>query len=185
MELFLGFVVGVVASILASLIVSILPTHQYRPVIAFGRNPSLFFRLLHHGEERQIKGRIDALFDAWRKKDSKAYLACWAEDAIRIVGPKSNEEYKKGSIGAGFNAACLRYSKIDAPCVILEHIAFSPTRDNAVVHVYYRMNLLRAQDGLPVFEESSEVYALRKADGDWLITSNIDHFCEIRSTSTG
>ncbi|MFC1679097.1 hypothetical protein ACFL2T_02675 [Elusimicrobiota bacterium] len=183
MDIILGFILGVIASVFASFIVSSLPTHRYRPLIAFGKNPGLFIRLLVGGEEQIIYNRISVLFRAWETKNEKAYLECWTEDAVRIVGAKSNSKQNKDKIGKVFRASCKRYLKIKVPCAILEQVSLNPSKNKAIAHVYYRMDLVRSKDNLPVYEESREVYALKKSERKWLITSNIDHFCEIRPTT--
>jgi Domain of unknown function (DUF4440) len=175
-----GFILGIIASLLASFTYASLPPHRQRPILAFLRNPRLFIRLRCATEERRVKSRIDALFSAWARKDLPAYLSCWAEDAVRIIGTESNVKEDKSLIGAKFSAAGTRYFEIGVSSVVFDSITIGPRPGTAVAEVSYRFVLTRTEDLLPVVEDSREVYALRVVQGEWLIASNIDHFYEIR-----
>jgi Domain of unknown function (DUF4440) len=184
MALFVGFLLGVMASLLASFayayITNAVPLHRQRPVLAALRNPQLYYRLRRDTAERRVKQRIEALFAAWRRKQLADYLACWTGDAVRIIGTESNVKEDKAMIGAKFSASCKRYSAIEVSSVVFESIRIGPRPGMAMAEVSYRFVLTRAEDALPVVEDAHEVYALREQEGSWIVASNIDHFYEIR-----
>ncbi|MEK6739289.1 MAG: hypothetical protein AABY74_11565, partial [Planctomycetota bacterium] len=87
MDLFLGFLLGCIASMLATIFVNAIPAYRQRPVLSLLRNPRLFVQLRRDTEQKRIKTLIDSLFKAWEEKNLEKYMACWASDAVRVVGP--------------------------------------------------------------------------------------------------
>lgn len=184
-----GFIAGVIATLfsdaIASWLARLFPIKFTRWLSAVAANPKLYLRTRQNTPERKIKELLDTLFHAWEQKDLNGYLACWADDAIRIVGLSSNREENKAQIREKFIASCERYSKIRVESFVLERIDLLPQSDSAVAEVRYRFHLTRARDTLPVLEDAKEVYALRKVEGAWTITSNIDHFFVIGEHHAG
>jgi ketosteroid isomerase-like protein len=183
MELFFGFLLGILASVIASFLFiylsALIQPEQHRPIIALLRNPVLALRLVRDTNERSVKQRIETLFDAWERKDSQTYLSCWADDAVRLIGAASSQAETKDSIATKFHVSCERYSDIHVSCPVMEDIKIAPSEDVALAQVYYRFDLTRAQDSLPVVEASLEVYKLRRVKDDWLIAANIDYFSPV------
>jgi ketosteroid isomerase-like protein len=183
MELFLGFLLGILASMIASFLFvylsALITPEQHKPIVAFLRNPALAIRLLRDTNERRVKKRIEALFHAWETKDSQAYLSCWANDAVRLIGAVFGTTERKDSIAAKFHASCERYSDIRVSCLVIEDIKIAPPGDVAMAQVYYRFDLTRAQDSLPVVEASLEMYKLQRLNDNWLIAANIDYFSPV------
>jgi hypothetical protein len=181
-EIIIGFVLGVVSSVLASFLFSwvtaIFPFERQRWFIAFLRNPMLKARIAFRAEDRKIRDRIHRVFCAWRDKDLESYLSCWAEDCIRIIGSSSTVKEDKLAIAEKFKRSCEEYREISTPIVVIDNIKISPDGCNAVAEVYYRFELTRIDDSLPAVESSREFYSLRLSDGDWIIFSNIDYFTE-------
>ncbi|HXM46471.1 MAG TPA: nuclear transport factor 2 family protein [Pyrinomonadaceae bacterium] len=183
MQLIVGFILGVVASVLASFVFTwlsaIFPFERQRWIVAFLRNPILPFKLLRRGEERRIKDCIRRLFQSWCNKDLEKYLACWADDCVRVMGSVSTVKEDKNTIAQKFIRSCKRYSEISTPVIAFENIRISPDSRNAIAEVYYRFELIRAEDSLPAVESSREFYSLRKSGDEWLIASNIDYFTDV------
>ena len=177
MSLFLGFVLGVIASVIASVVISAIPPHKQRKVIAVLRNPWLNFQLLRSTPHQEIKAVLCKLFNAWEKKDLDSYLSCWSTDAVRVVGPMSQRQDGFEDLRVTFSAAIGKYKTITVSSVIFEKIEFEASRPaDASAMLHYRFDLVRASDGLPVSEEATEFYALRKSEEDgWQIASNLDH----------
>jgi len=119
MELFIGFLIGIVASIIASFAFkafeSALPLSKQKRLFGFLKNPSLFMRIRFNTEEK-IKELIVKLFNAWETKDPEEYLSCWSDDAIRVVGTNSPIKENKKTIKTKFMDAIEKYStiKVDA-----------------------------------------------------------------------
>lgn len=177
MEIFLGFVFGCVASMLATLILNAIPAYRQRPILSLLRNPVLFLQLHRNTEQRRIKALIDSLFKAWEEKDLKKYMACWASDAVRVVGPANTIVDHLPDIEEGFKKSANRYSAIRVLSAHIEDIKIRETTpDEAVVEARYRFHLTRAADLLPLYEEATEFYVLRRTKHEgWRIASNLDH----------
>lgn len=62
--------------------------------------------------------------------------------------------------------------------LVIEDVRLSNKGQTAVVYVFYRFDLVRTGDALPIVEHSREVYSLGRVNDSWLITANIDHFTE-------
>ncbi len=183
MDLLIGFILGVVASIVASFVflwmTAAVPKIRQRPIVALIRNPSLFWKLRASTPERDVKERICALFRAWVKRDRDAYLICWAEGATRVYGLRAEKRQSKADIAAHFDGAIAKYSEIRVIGPVFEDIRILAGGARAVAEIAYRFALTQAQDSIPVHEESREAYALEKVDGTWFINSNIDHYSEL------
>jgi Domain of unknown function (DUF4440) len=184
MELAIGFVLGIVASVIASFMVLWLTGSRQRPILSAIRNPGLRFRLLRQTPEREIAEVITRLFRAWEQKNLELYLSCWSDDCIRIQGATSNVKQDKNTIGSKFMNSCAKYASIVVPTLIFEDIGVASDGTAATAHVYYRFELIRSPDALPTIEYSREVYSLRRADCIWRIAANIDHFKEIAPSAT-
>lgn len=182
MEYLIGFILGVLASILASFVVSTIPPERQRWLTALMRNPSLLFRLKRAGPEREIRDLLQKLFRAWESKNLSEYLDCWAEDCIRLTGPTSSNKEDKAAIRAKFEDSCRRHSQIRVTALILKDVRLVPMGDRAIAEVFYRFALTRTEDSLPIHETADEVYSLHKEEARWLITANIDHYHEVGST---
>ena len=183
MQLLIGFILGVVSSAIASFLFRWyemdVPIVKQKRMIVFCRNPALYIKLRLNTEERRIKQVIERLFNAWENKDLYAYASCWADDAVRIIGVTSTQEEDKSEILEKFRSSCQKYSVIRVTALIYDDISIGPRQGTSFVKVHYRFELVRAKDGLPVVEESQEVYSLRLRDTSWQIATNIDHFYEI------
>ena len=179
MELWIGFALGIVASVIASFVFLWLTASSQRPFLVALRTPRLRVRLLRQTPEREIADVIRRLFRSWGEKDSNSYLACWSEDCIRLQGSMSDAGQSKAEIAAKFKSSCERYASISVRALAIEDIHVAPDGSKAVAHVSYRFELVRSRDALPIVEESREVYSLRRSDGVWQITANIDHFATI------
>jgi uncharacterized protein (TIGR02246 family) len=183
MELLVGFILGIVASIIASFVFkaleSSIPLSKQKRLITFFRNPKLFVNLHRDTEERKIKELIEKLFKAWETKDIELYLSCWADDTVRIVGTDSTTKESKDEIARKFNASFDKYSDIRVEALVLDDITLGPRAGTATAKVHYRFSLTRSSDYLPIAEEAQELYSLRQTKGEWIIASNIDHFYEI------
>ncbi len=98
MEFIVGFISGVLASVIASFLFRWfeidVPLVKQKRMMAFFRNPALYLRLKLNTDERRIKQLVERLFFAWEMKDLNAYSSCWADDAVKIVGSES--PYKGG-----------------------------------------------------------------------------------------
>lgn len=179
MELFLGFILGLISSLFASYafawLAPLLPVSQQKQVKIYILKPRLFFKLLLHTDERQIKDRITSLFMAWTSKNLEDYLSCWAESAVRLYGPSLQAEEFKEDIKRKFTESCRKYSIIKVSNLVFENIQVNSDHVTATANVFYRFELIRADIGLPVIEECREVYVLRKTGGVWSITANRDH----------
>lgn len=183
MQLIIGFILGVVASVIASFLftwlTAIFPFERQRWIVAFIRAPILHVKLNFRTDEREIRDRIRTLFRAWRDKDMETYLSCWSEDCVRVVGSTSTVKEDKAAIADKFRGSCAKYVEISTPVVAVENVRISPDSTNAVAEVYYRFELIRVEDSLPAVECSKEFYSLRKLDDHWVIVSNIDWFSEV------
>lgn len=187
--LLLGFMLGIASSVIASFfyawLTPILPIDRHRPFLAFLKNPGLFIRMLRDGDERRIKKRIKYLFSSWEQKDLNKYLSCWTDNANRFIGTLSTSKEDKAAIAASFEDACRKYAQIHVPNLVVASISLNQERNIAIVEVQYRFSLIRAEDFLPVIEESKEVYSMRNIEGVWFIVSNIDHYYDIRPVAKG
>ena len=177
MELFLGFVLGFIASTLATIFLNAIPAYRQRPVLSLLRNPRLFIQLHRNTEQKRIKALIDSIFQAWEQKDLKKYLACWADDAVRVVGPTSTIVDRLPEIENGFQKSVARYHTIRVLSAFVENIDIRDSTPNeAATEVHYRFQLVRESDSLPVHEEATEFYILRRTEEKgWQIVSNLDH----------
>ncbi len=176
-ELVIGFVLGCIASMLATIFLNAIPAYRQWPILALLRNPRLFVQLRCNTEQRKIRVLINRLFRAWGEKDSQKYLSCWATDAVRVIGPTNTVEDRLPEIKSGFAHSCSRYHTIRVLSVVIEDIDIQESRPNeAVVKVHYRFQLVREPDLLPVCEEATELYVLRHTEHEgWKIASNLDH----------
>ncbi len=95
------------------------------------------------------------------------------------MGSVSTVKEDKNTIAQKFIRSCKRYSEISTPVIAFENIRISPDSRNAIAEVYYRFELIRAEDSLPAVESSREFYSLRKSGDEWLIASNIDYFTDV------
>jgi uncharacterized protein (TIGR02246 family) len=183
MELLLGFILGIVTSVIASFLFSwftvVIPQDRQRKFVSVLRNPRLSLRVLRDTEERKVKDRIQTIFKAWCEKDSATYLSCWADDCVRVIGTNSTIKENKEAIAAKFAQSCEKYSEITVPIFIVENIRVSHDSLSARAEAFYKFVLTRAEDSLPVIESSKEFYSLRKENGEWLIVSNGDYFSDI------
>jgi uncharacterized protein (TIGR02246 family) len=177
MELFLGFVLGCIASMLATIFINAIPAYRQRPLLSLLRNPRLFIQLRRDSEQKKIKALIDSLFRAWEEKNLQKYMACWSNDAVRVVGPTNTVVDHLPEIGEGFKKSIARYRTIRVLSAVIEDIDIRPTTpDEAMVEAHYRFQLTREPDLLPVHEEATEFYVLRRTEQQgWLIASNLDH----------
>lgn len=177
MDLFLGFVIGFIASILATICLNAIPGHRQRPILSLLRNPKLFIQLHRKTSHRRIKELIKSLFQAWEEKDLNKYIACWAPDAVRVVGPTNSVTDGLPEIEEGFRQSIARYRTIRVLAVVVEDIDIRESTPNeAVAEVHYRFQLIRNADSLPIQEEATEFYVLRRVGEDgWQIASNLDH----------
>lgn len=175
-----GFIAGIVATVFSDAIAAWLaravPMRFTRWLDTVAANPRLYFQTKLDTPERRIKELVEDLFDAWSSKDLEKYLACWADDAVRVVGPQATVEESKEQIREKFFASCERYAVIRVEYVAFESILMSPQANTAVAQVRYRFVLTRRKDGLPIVEDARELYSLRLQNGTWQIASNIDHF---------
>lgn len=179
-----GFLVGgvlatVFSDAIAAWLVRLMPIRESRRLGAIADNPRLYLRLLRDTEERKIGATIGWLFKAWEQQDQAAYAACWADDAVRMVGVQTQIEERKDDIIAKFRKSCGRYAHITVASLVFQSISLAPDEQGAIAHVRYRFQLERLGDHLPIVEDAREVYSLRRTDRGWLVTANIDHFYEI------
>lgn len=185
MELIAGFFLGVVTSIIASFLFRWfemdVPLVKQKRMMAFLRNPALYLRLKLNTDERRIKELIERLFLAWETKDLNAYSFCWAANAVRIVGSESPINEDKAQIIEKFRSSCQRYSVIKVPALVFDDISIGPRQGMATAKVHYRFELVRESDGIPIFEDSQEVYSLKFRNDSWQIFANMDHSYEIGS----
>ena len=72
MELALGFLLGILASYLASALAVFAPPAHPRSLLAALRNPRLALRLTGNTEERRIRNTLVALTRAWETKNLDA-----------------------------------------------------------------------------------------------------------------
>jgi len=177
MEIFLGFVLGCIASMLATIFLNAIPSYRQHLLLSLLRNPRLFVQLHRDTEQRRIKTLIDSLFRAWEEKNLQKYIACWAGDAVRVVGPTNIVVDHLPDIEEGFKKSVARYRTIRVLSVVIEDIDIRATNPNeAVVEAHYRFQLTRESDLLPIHEEATEFYVLRRTDHQgWQIVSNLDH----------
>lgn len=190
MELLFGFALGFLASALAGILLNSIPAYRQRPFLASLRNPRLLIRLRLDTEERRIKRLIETLFDAWEERDPVKYRSCWAEDAVRVVGPKSDVVYHLSDIQKVFSQALERYLSTEVVALIFDAVellhAPMPKPQNskeppahATAQVHYRLKMVRL-DSLPEHEEATEFYTLKRVAGLWRIASNLDHSQDIQ-----
>ena len=133
MDLFLGFLLGCIASMLATIFVNAIPAYRQRPVLSLLRNPRLFVQLRRDTEQKRIKTLIDSLFKAWEEKNLEKYMACWASDAVRVVGPTNTVVDHLPEIEEGFKKSIARYRTIRVLSVVLEDIDIRATTPNEAV----------------------------------------------------
>ncbi len=181
MELFIGFVLGVIASILATIFLNAIPMYRQRSILSLLRNPRLYIQVHRDSPEKRIKERIESLFQAWEEKDLNKYIMCWSKDAVRMIGPTNSVTEGLQEIGNSFQQSIARYQVIRVVAVILENINIHKSTPNeAVAEVHYRFQLIRDEDSLPIHEEATEFYVLKRvSENDWKITSNLDHSKDI------
>ncbi len=177
MGLLIGFVLGVIASVLATIFLNAIPTHRQWPILSLLRNPRLFIQLHLDSPHRQIKDLIESLFQAWEEKDLNKYIRCWAKNAVRVVGPTNSVTEGLQEIQNSFQRSIDRYRTIRVVAVVVEDIDIrEETPFEAVAEVHYRFQLIRDSDSLPIHEEATEFYVLQRAgDNGWQIASNLDH----------
>lgn len=166
---------------LATIFLNAIPDHRQRPILSLLRNPQLFIQLHGDTEQRRIKVLIDSLFKAWEEKDLEKYMACWAPDAVRVVGPTNTVVNRLGDIEKSFKKSSSCYRTIRVFSALIEDIEIrTRTPNEAVAEVHYRLQLTRESDALPVCEEATEFYILRRTQGQgWRIASNLDHSKDI------
>lgn len=185
MEFIAGFISGVLASVIASFLFRWfeidVPLVKQKRMMAFLRTPALFIRLRLNTDERRIKELIERLFLAWEMKDLNAYSSCWAADAVRVVGPESPIKEDKPQIIEKFQSSCQKYSVIKVHALVFDDISIGPRQGMATAKVHYRFEFIRESDGIPMFEDSQEIYSLKFRNDLWQIFSNLDHFYEIGS----
>lgn len=181
MELFIGFVLGIIASILATIFLNAIPMYRQRPVLSLLRNPKLFLQIHRNSPQKQIKELIESLFHAWEEKDLKKYIKCWAEDSVRVIGPTNSVTEGLQEIEDSFRQSISRYRVIRVLALMVENIDICKLNPNeAIAEVHYRFQLIRNADSLPFHEEASEFYVLRQVnENGWKIASNLDHSKEI------
>jgi len=183
MQFLAGFILGVVTSVIADFLFRwlepIVPLSRQKRMMAFFRNPVLYFKLKLNTDERRIKKLIEHLFRAWETKDLNAYASCWTAEAVRTIGAMSTQDENKLQIVETFRSSCHKYSVIKVAALVFDKITLDSQQWTAIVKLHYRFELIRASDGLPIFEESQEFYSLKFLNGSWLIASNIDHYYEI------
>jgi len=177
MELLLGFVLGVIASILATIFLNAIPMYRQRPILSLLRNPRLFIQIHRDSPQKRIKELIESLFQAWEEKDLNKYIKCWTNDAVRVIGPTNSVTEGLQEIEEGFRQSIARYRVIRVMAVIVENIDIRESTPNeAVAEVHYRFQLIRDADSLPIHEEATEFYVFRRvSENGWKIASNIDH----------
>ena len=177
MDLLLGFVLGFIASTLAAIFLNAIPPHRQRSWVSLLRNPRLFINLRSDTEHKKIKALLDSLFRAWEEKNVEAYLACWEADAVRVIGSTNAVADRLPEIEQGFKASIARYRTIRVMSVVVEDIDIRGTDSNeALVEAHYRFQLTREPDLLPVHEDATEFYVVRRSEEHgWRIASNLDH----------
>ena len=177
MELSVGFVLGVIASVLATIFLNAIPTHRQWPILSLLRNPRLFIKVRRETSHRRIKELIESLFQAWEEKDLNKYIECWVPDAVRVVGPTNSVTEGLPEIEEGFRQSIARYRTIRVMAVVVENIDIRESTPNeAVAEVHYRFQLIRHADSLPIHEEATEFYVFRRVgENGWQIASNLDH----------
>jgi len=143
-----------------------MPLVKQKRMMAFFRNPALYLRMRLNTDERRIKEVIERLFSAWEMKDLNAYSSCWSSDAVRIVGTDSPIKENKAQILDKFRSSCQKYSVIKVLAIVFDNISIGPRQGTATAKVHYRFELFRKSDGLPIFEDSQEIYALKKFISD-------------------
>jgi len=184
MELFIGFVLGVIASILATIFLNAIPTHRQWPILSLLRNPRLFIQIHRDSPQRRIKELIDSLFQAWEEKDLNKYIKCWANDAVRVIGPTNAVTEGLQEIEDGFRQSISRYKAIRVMAAVVENINIRESTPNeAVAEVHYRFQFIRDADSLPIHEEATEFYVFRRVgENGWQIASNLDHSKDVSKT---
>ncbi len=177
MELFIGFVLGIIASILATILLNVIPTYRQWPILSLFRNPRFFIQLRRDTSHRRIKDVIESIFQAWEEKDLDKYIECWAPDAVRVVGPTNSVTEGLPEIEESFRQSIARYRAIRVMAVVVENIDIRESTPNeAIAEVHYRFRLIRHADSLPIHEEATEFYVFRRvAENRWQIASNLDH----------
>jgi hypothetical protein len=179
----LGFIAGVFTSVIASFLFRWfdmdVPLIKQKRMMAFIRNPIRYIRMRLDTDERKITELIERLFRAWEMKDLLTYSSCWADGALRIIGTQSPINEDKSQIVKNFESSCQRYSSIKVAGLVFDKITIGPRQGMAIVNVHYRFELSRTSDGLPILEDSQEVYSVKYRNDCWQIVSNIDHFYEI------
>jgi uncharacterized protein (TIGR02246 family) len=183
-----GFALGVLSTLFSNAIISWVerrvPIRITRWLNAFAANPALYIRVTRDTPERRIKEVIVRLFSAWEQQNLEHYLSCWTDDAIRVVSVNSYIEESLAEIRAKFLSSCQRYSQIKVESFVLEHVRISTLGDAAIVQARYRLHLTRRRDGLPILEDATEVYALRRKEDAWKVTGNMDHFSVLGDHAT-
>ena len=135
------------------------------------------FILLGDSQQKLIRILIDKLFHAWEEKDLECYLSCWTNDAVRVIGSTNTVVENITEIEECFRKSISRYSAINVQSSVIEDIEIRKSTPNeAVAEVHYRFQLIRESDYLPVHEEATEFFVLRKTvAAGWQIRSNLDH----------
>lgn len=178
--LLLGFVLGVLSSIVATPLIwwamHVLPRRVVVRTTAVALHPLLPLRL-RRAPARDAQAIIDRLFTAWGIRDRDLYLSCWHPDGVRTQRRLGHEHDLQTleAIGRRFDESCGRYSEIKVPWWTVENVAIGSDLD-VFLNVAYQMTLVRQADGILLVEEGREQYRLSATDGRWAISSNFDIF---------
>lgn len=177
MELFVGFILGVVASMIASILLNSIPSYRQRTLSTLLKNPRLFCKLYYNNHHKKINELFYNLYKSWEEKDLDKYISCWSSNAVRLIGTNNNIVDGLIEIKDAFIKSIARYRDIKVMSYVIEEIDIRKSEPiEATVEIHYRFQLIRMNDLLPVFEEATEYYILiQKKDGYWKIASNMDH----------
>lgn len=178
--LLLGFVLGVLSSIVATPLVAwmmrVLPRRMVVGTTAVALHPLLPVKL-RRPPARQSRSVVERLFRSWTEQDRDLYASCWHTDAVRTQRRLGLELDRQPLelIALRFDESCGLYSEIKVPWWVVENAAIRSDRD-VVLSVAYQMTLVRRADGIQLVEDGREQYRITAVDGRWAIRSNFDTF---------
>ena len=178
-----GFIVGVLSGIVASLIIrlifDVIPMSVFKYYLKLMINPYVYGEVIFNQKYRMANRLILKLFKAWEQKDLESYLECWDKDAVKIKGVDGDVNYTILDIEKKFAKSIIKYSSIRAKVVLVDDIMEYKKIQAVIVVVSYRFYLIREDDGIPVIEDAREAYTIKMIDGKYKIVRNIDYYKDV------
>ena len=168
---------SIVATFLVAYFISTLTVKYQKLIIATVKKPNLYISIFRDTDEKNIALVIQKIFTSWNTKNVEDYIACWSDDAVKIISSNTDKKFTKAAIKGKFIVSCETYSSISTEYLVFNDIRVNyPEMGLAIVDVNYRFLLISKESSLPVIEDTNELYVLENDGKNWKIKANHDHF---------